>query len=299
MQIQFKSYGDLGRDITKNFEKFSGDWDLVVGVPRSGMVPAYMIALALNVNCTDISSWVNNYPLKRGLTRGVRKELSSPWEAKKVLIVDDSIMSGKSIRSEIDALPEWLASRATTLAVYSGKPIRSDIDIILEFLPHPRAFEWNIFHHNVMNRSCICLEGMIIEGEAGSDKRTARFRYIPSRYINTIVSCQHESSRHEVEILLVNNGISYRNLVMANNDKDVMAMDSLVRFKVKTFIDSTADLFVEANSDQAKLICREARKPVFCSSDNCIYNPGDELGTRFVKNKIKLLVWKIVNSKAW
>ncbi|MBT2772708.1 hypothetical protein J7J47_10760 [Halomonas sp. ISL-60] len=299
MQIQFKSYGDLGRDITKNFGKFSGEWDLVVGVPRSGMVPAYMIALALNVNCTDISSWVNNYPLKRGLTRGVRKELSSPWEAKKVLIVDDSIMSGKSIRSEIEAVPEWLASRATTLAVYSGKPIRSDVDIILEFLPHPRAFEWNIFHHNVMNRSCICLEGMIAEGESVSDKPTARFRYIPSRDINTIVSSQKESSRNEVEILLKSNGITYRNLVLANNDTDVMAMDSLVRFKVKTFITSATDLFVEENSDQAKLICREARKPVFCSSDNCIYNPGDELGTRFVKNKIKLLMWKIVNSKAW
>lgn len=297
MQIQFKSYGDLGRDITKNFGKFSGDWDLVVGVPRSGMVPAYMIALALNVNCTDISSWVNNYPLKRGLTRGVRKELSSPWEAKKVLIVDDSIMTGKSLRSEIDALPDWLLSRASTLAVYSGKPIRSDVDIILEFLPHPRAFEWNIFHHNVMNRSCICLEGMIAEGDIGGDQCTPRFRYIPSRDINTIVSCQNESSRHEVETLLASHGISYQNLVMANNDNDVMAIDSLVRFKVKAFIASTADLFIEGNSDQAKLICREARKPVFCSSDNCIYNPGDELGTRFIKNKIKLLMWKIVNIK--
>jgi hypoxanthine phosphoribosyltransferase len=237
MQIQFKSYGDLGRDITKNFEKFSGDWDLVVGVPRSGMVPAYMIALALNINCTDISSWVNNYPLRKGLTRCVRKDLSSPWEAQKVLIVDDSIMTGDSIRNEIDALPDWLAARASTLAIYSGKPIRSDIDIILEFLPHPRAFEWNIFHHNIMSRSCICLEGMMMsEKEFGDDTSTTRFRYLPSRDIDTIVTSQNESSRHEVEALLMANGVSYHNLIMDKKNNNVMTMDSLVKFKTETYV---------------------------------------------------------------
>jgi hypoxanthine phosphoribosyltransferase len=297
MQIQFKSYGDLGRDITKNFEKFSGDWDLVVGVPRSGMVPAYMIALALNINCTDISSWVNNYPLKKGLTRCVRKDLNSPWEAQKVLIVDDSIMTGNSIRNEINALPDWLAARASTLAIYSGKPIRSDVDIILEFLPHPRAFEWNIFHHNVMSRSCICLEGMMSENELCDDTGTTRFRYLPSRDIDTIVTSQSESNRHKVEALLMDNGVSYRNLVMKKNNNNVMTIDSQVKFKVETFVASTADLFVEFNSYQAKLICREAGKPVFCFSDSRIYNPEDKLGARFAKNKIKLLIWKVVNMK--
>jgi hypoxanthine phosphoribosyltransferase len=297
MQIRFKSYGDLGRDITKNFGKFSGDWDLVVGIPRSGMVPAYMIALALNVNCTDISSWVNNYPLKRGVTRGLRKELSSPWEAKKVLVVDDSIMSGKSMKNEIDALPDWLSSRASTLAVYSSKPIRNDVDIILEFLPHPRAFEWNICHHKVINRSCICFEAMVYESDFDDDKTANNFRYIPSGVIDTIVSSQNELSRHKVETCLASSGILYRNLVMADSATNFMTMDSLVKFKIEKFMASEADLFIEDNSDQAKLISLGAKKPVFCLSDNCIYNPDDELGSRFIKDKAKFLMWKIVNSK--
>jgi hypothetical protein len=60
---------------------------------------------------------------------------------------------------------------------------------------------------------------------------------------------------------------------------------------------SEADLFIEDNSDQAKLISLGAKKPVFCLSDNCIYNPDDELGSRFIKDKAKFLMWKIVNSK--
>lgn len=297
MQIRFKSYGDLGRDITKNFVKFSGDWDLVVGIPRSGMVPAYMIALALNVNCTDISSWVNNYPLKKGMTRGLKNEITSPWEAKKVLIVDDSIMSGNSLKSEIEALPDWLSDRASTLAVYSSKPFRKDVDIILEFLPHPRAFEWNIFHHKVISRSCVSLEGMIRKGELNSNKADLSFRYIPSGVIDTIVSCQNESSRHEVESLLANSGISYRDLIMADSKANVKSLESIVRYKVEKFKASSTEMFIEDDSDQARLICREAKKPVFCLNDNCIYNPGDELGTRFIKNKVKYLVWKVLNSK--
>lgn len=299
MQIRFKSYSDLSKDITKNFGKLSGDWDLVVGIPRSGMVPAYMIALALNVNCTDISSWLHNYPLKKGITRGLKKNLSLPWEAEKVLIVDDSIMSGKSMKAEIDSLPDWLLARASTLAVYSSKPIRNDVDIILEFLPYPRVFEWNIFHHNIMSRSCVCFEGMVLEGEAGSDKIAMHFRYMPSGVIDTIVSCQNESSRHEVETCLVSSGILYKNLVMVDNDTNVMEIDSLVKFKIETFIASSADLFIEDNADQARLICREANKPVFCLSDNCIYNSGGENWSRLIKNKIKFLVWKVVNRRVW
>lgn len=298
MQIRFKSYGDLGRDITNNFGKFFGDWDLVVGIPRSGMVPAYMISLALNVNCTDISSWVNNYPLKRGITRKLKKELSSPWEAKKVLIVDDSIMSGSTMKKEIDALPDWLSSRASTLAVYSSKPIRSDVDIILEFLPHPRAFEWNIFHHKVISRSCISFEGMIEKYKPGDNRVGIGFRFIPSGVIDTIVCCQNESSRREVTSYLEAGGILYRNLIMADNATTNMTMDSLIKFKVEMFMASAADLFIENNSDQARLICQGAKKPVFCLSDNCIYNPDDELGNRFIKNQVKFLMWKIVNNKA-
>ncbi|WP_404475091.1 phosphoribosyltransferase [Vreelandella venusta] len=296
MKITFKSYGDLGRDITKNFIKFSGDWDLVVGIPRSGMVPAYMIALALNVDCTDISSWLKNYPLKRGITRSTRKKLKFPWEAKKVLIVDDSIMSGNSLKSEIEALPTWLSSRASTLAVYSSKPFRKDVDIFLEFVPHPRAFEWNIFHHKVISRSCISLEGMLKKGVADKNM-TAEFRFIPSGIINTIVAFQNKEKRKEVESILEESGIKYRDLVMPNNEVNGASLDDIIKFKVESFTASDAEMFIENDSYQAKVLCREVKKPVFCLSDSYMYNPDDEFTARFFKNKMKFIIWKLINSK--
>lgn len=34
--------------------------DLVVGIPRSGIIPAYMIALNLNIDCIDPPSFIKN-----------------------------------------------------------------------------------------------------------------------------------------------------------------------------------------------------------------------------------------------
>ena len=88
------------------------------------------------------------------------------------------------------------------------------------------------------------------ENELCDDTGTTRFRYLPSRDIDTIVTSQSESNRHKVEALLMDNGVSYRNLVMKKNNKNVMTIDSQVKFKVETFVASTADLFVEFNSYQ-------------------------------------------------
>lgn len=40
------------------------DFDLIVGIPRSGMIPAYTIGLYLNIDVTDVSSFVKNVPLQ-------------------------------------------------------------------------------------------------------------------------------------------------------------------------------------------------------------------------------------------
>lgn len=59
-KLSYKSYGDLIFDIKRNIVKIPSDIDLIVGVPRSGMVPAYMIGLALS----------KQYVLCRNLLRG-------------------------------------------------------------------------------------------------------------------------------------------------------------------------------------------------------------------------------------
>ena len=40
--MHFKSINDLSVDLVKNLHRFHGSIDLIVGIPRSGMLPATM-----------------------------------------------------------------------------------------------------------------------------------------------------------------------------------------------------------------------------------------------------------------
>ena len=46
--LKFRSFPDMARVIRRHIRQIPQDIDLIVGVPRSGMIPAYMIALFLN-----------------------------------------------------------------------------------------------------------------------------------------------------------------------------------------------------------------------------------------------------------
>ena len=56
--LQYRNYEDLNRLIHNADLHAFRDADLIVGVPRSGMVPAYMIGLLLNLPVIDIESYV-------------------------------------------------------------------------------------------------------------------------------------------------------------------------------------------------------------------------------------------------
>ena len=103
----YRSISDLASVISKNINIVPIDIDLVVGVPRSGMLPASMIALHLNTPLTDIYSYIDNRPLMAGQTRRVKKNsLSQCNQAKHILVVDDSIASGKSMQTAMSLLSE-------------------------------------------------------------------------------------------------------------------------------------------------------------------------------------------------
>ena len=67
--MNYRSIKDLNNTILKNLHTIPRDFDLVVGVPRSGMLPANLIALYLNLPYTDIHSFINGYVYKSGARR--------------------------------------------------------------------------------------------------------------------------------------------------------------------------------------------------------------------------------------
>ncbi|MGE6328533.1 phosphoribosyltransferase, partial [Psychrobacter pacificensis] len=105
--MKYKSFANLSQDIIQNlFKLHSENYDLVVGIPRSGMIPAYMIGLYLNINVTSLDAFIENRKLTSGITRKTKTNLVFAQDAKRVLLVDDSINTGKSLVSALGHIPE-------------------------------------------------------------------------------------------------------------------------------------------------------------------------------------------------
>ena len=107
--MNFRSLADLAHCIRRNAGRLPDDIDLVVGIPRSGQLAASLIALSLNLKLTDLQGLLHNVPLPANNIRtSLHPDLAHPHEARHILLVDDSIRSGKSMadaRQLLSTLP--------------------------------------------------------------------------------------------------------------------------------------------------------------------------------------------------
>lgn len=286
--MNYKSFDDLSRDIKKNLHKVHlGDYDLVVGIPRSGMIPAYMIGLYLNVHVTDLESFMDNRPVKKGFTRKAKHDLVNAQDARKVLIVDDSIMSGNSLAKTLEGLPDKLRSKVTTLAIYSNKAQRKDIDNFLEVVPFPRAFEWNIFHRDLLSHACVDIDGVLCldptEYENDDGERYVNFllnakpHIIPTYKIHSLVTSRLEKYRPQTEAWLKEQGVEYDHLIMLDlPDKESrQKLGAHATHKASYFKRmANLEIFIESDISQSQKIMELTGKPVYCVDHNCMFSPS-------------------------
>jgi len=288
--MNYKSYYDLSLDIQKHLSILhKKQIDLVVGIPRSGMVPAYMIALMLNVDCTDLDSLVNDTPLKRGLSRkkvNRCNNINSPSDAQNILLVDDSIFTGKSLVQELSKIPDIYQDKITTLAIYSSRIDRNDIDLVFEYVPMPRVFEWNIYHHGILEDSCVDIDGVLcldptsLQNDDGEKYieflLNAEAKIVPSVRIHSLVTSRLEKYRSETEAWLKNNQIEYDNLIMLDlpSKEERQKSKSHAAHKGKYYKKSDTKFFIESDRSQAIEISKISNKAVFSVEDGLVYING-------------------------
>lgn len=285
--MNYKSFADLSHDITRNlFKLHDEDYDLIVGIPRSGMIPAYMIGLYLNTHVTSLDAFIENRELITGITRRAKEDLIFAQDAKKILLVDDSINTGKSINNALDNIPEDIKHKITTCAIYSDAKVRNDIDIYLEFVRMPRVFEWNIFHRGLVKNACFDIDGVLCvdptEHENDDGERyidfilNAKPLFIPSSKVNALVTSRLEKYRPQTEQWLKAHNVQYDKLIMLDlpSKEERQKQGVHASHKSNYYIESGLDLFVESEPAQALAIMKASGKPVYCTGNNQMYAPN-------------------------
>ncbi|MCF0124965.1 MAG: phosphoribosyl transferase [Clostridia bacterium] len=287
----------------KNLHKFPHDVDLIVGLPRSGMLPANLLALYLNKPYTDIDSFVDG----RIYGCGNRGKLIESSILKKILIIDDSVSSGNALNIAKKKIAELQKSYSFIFsAIYAQRDSLSKVDIFCEIVEQPRCFQWNLFHHPlVLKNSFLDIDGVLCPNPPLDDDglkylaylNSAPKLYIPSVEVDTLVSCRLEKYRGATEDWLKRNGVKYKKLVLLNlpSKKDRLVWGRHGEFKGKIYRKSNATLFVESSLHEAKKIFKIAKKPVFCIETFSMLNVCDtrhkvEIWSECIKN----IVWRIL-----
>ncbi|WP_227368590.1 phosphoribosyltransferase [Halomonas sp. M20] len=300
--MNFKSYAELSSDIFSNIEKVqSQGYELIVGIPRSGMIPAYMLSLLLNIDCTTLHDFIKNHSLTKGSTRNTRRKINSAWDARKVLIVDDSVNTGKSMLKVLDQIPADCPCEITTLAVYGNAIGIPKVDVCLTYLSSPRVFQWNMWHCVALERTCVALDGVILnshEIECVEEANNATFMEItkpiilPTYKIHSLITLQPERSRNMVEHWLSYHKVDYDNLIMANVDANdaIQSSQAYCGLKADFYKQNTnLNFFVESDVKHAEYIAKASGKPVFCTQTNAIVNPSIESVLKYGKaNLLKI-----------
>lgn len=288
--MHYRSIDDLNRTVQTELSRLPPGIDLVVGIPRSGLLAANLISLALNVPLADLDGFLAGRILSAGSTRRRPGFDREAYAFTKVLIVDDSILSGAAMReARAKVAQAGQSHRCLFCTVYGPEEDVVEVDIVMERVPRPRIFQWNLMNHSLLERACfdidgvLCLDPTAIQNDDGVNYKaflgTARPLLVPGKRIGHLVTSRLERYRSETEAWLQAQGIEYGELWMLDvpTAQERRRLGAHGAFKARIYSSVNADIFVESEERQAIEIARLSGKPVLSIESQSIIQPDRHL----------------------
>ncbi len=283
-EISFKTFSSLSETIRRNCYKLPSDIDLIVGVPRSGIIPAYMLGLFLNKKVCSLDEFISGIWPWSG-----DRPIRSCESIKNILIVDDSVYSGSSLRKVQESLRKHFSKDSFNfrfLCVYATKQSADLVDFYFEIVEQPRLFQWNYLNHSISGQCCFDMDGVLCQDptlEENDDGpkykdfiKNAKPLFIPQYEIYAIVTSRLEKYREETEEWLLKHNVKYKHLFMLNlnSAEERRKLRCHATFKAKIYCKLRKTVcFIESDPVQAKQISNLSGKPVICvATDECFIN---------------------------
>lgn len=282
--MRYITLSDFCNTIRNNIHKIPHDVDAVLGVPRSGMIAASIVSEYLNIPLGDVNTLV--------FSGGDRMKLLESKPIKKVLVIDDSTFSGKSMRETKEKLKNAEGYEFIYCVVYlEGNDGEKEIDLYLEDMRHEDKgwnniclYEYNLFNHypHVMDKIMWDLDGVFCVNPLRDDNEEEYLEFIknatplftPKVRLNKILTYRCNKYRKETEKWLAKNGIRYNLLGMVAADNYIQRHQiapNSAEYKANIYKQDNAQLFIESEANQAEQIWKLSNKPVLCIENNKLY----------------------------
>ena len=287
--MNYRSIAHLSNDVRSWSASLPADLDLVVGVPRSGMLPANMVALCRNLPFTDLQGLLEGRLLSSG-PRGVGGITEEDLKRGRctILILDDCVSSGKAMRRVHEQVAPLRGQHDLLMgAVYGDPRANVELDLLCDALHMPYLFEWNIMHSWGVQNGCLNMDGVLCrDPDPHQDDDGPAYRQflenadpylLPTKKVAHIITCRLEKYRAETEQWLADHGVKYEQLTMMTYP-DAATRDADRRYgayKAEVYRSKKSyRLFIESSLHQAHQIAQWSGKPVFCTETMEMLVPG-------------------------
>ncbi len=284
--MNYRSVADMNDAIIFNAHRIPKDIDLVVGVPQSGLLAANLYSLFANIPLTDLDLLLAGRIYTSGHTKNPSRLKNDLSGFRRILVLDDSIGSGISMRDARDRIATaGLQAEFMFAAVYGAEAVHPEADIVFEQVAHPHAFQWNFMHHVMLEKACVDIDGVLCidptdqENDDGAAYERflseARPLHVASRRIGWLVTSRLEKYRDRTEAWLRAQGIEYGELVMLDlpSKAERQRLGAHGSFKAGVYRECAATLFIESEDRQAQTIAQLSGKPVLCVETNQVHLP--------------------------
>lgn len=245
----------------------------IVGVPRSGMIPAATIATCLHLPLWELTK--TNGPLRQlgtGGRGGSLVKASGP-----LAVIEDTLYAGGSIKRARVALT---GKNALFCAVYAHPKNHRFLDIYARPLPSPHILEWNLPSNGpfagmaanpVYGRGIACdFDGVICHDEHSGGPVGGPYLVPRMHPARLIVTGRPLRVRKETEAWLRKHSVKWDVLEMLPDDV-VLTPKSAAHHKAKHFLASGCGFFCESCPDQARMIHHLTKKPVICPRAEMVF----------------------------
>jgi hypothetical protein len=259
-------------------ETLPNDFDAIIGVPRSGLLFANVLASKLGLPLSTPDNYVQGIAWQSNHVKIATSKFN------KVLIVEDSVFSGRQIakaEKKIKAFNPTIQIQKASLFVTPKAKKKVDFYCIIK--KPPNIFEWNLLTAtDIFGKLCVDMDGVLCKDcprEVDSDESayvrwlgTVKPKLIPNFEIEAIITSRLEKYRGQTEEWLRLYGVKYKRLFMLNlNSKSDKTFAGVVDYKAGLIKKIRPFWFWESSLNEAIAIHKQVQIPILCTERMVIF----------------------------
>jgi hypoxanthine phosphoribosyltransferase len=249
----------------------------IVGVPRSGLLPATLLASHLHV---PLIVGQESYGGNR------LKALHKSGMTDAVLVLDDTAGSGKSLQIAFEYYSKWNHGKTYQGSVYITPGLESSMDVFGQTVKGwPRLFEWNFLNNDWTQRMMFDMDGVLCVDPPPEKDETAYVtyianalpKYVPTFPIGWICTFRLETRREPTQLWLDSQQVQVKNqMIMSpyNTPEERRAGIANAQYKASVYLAARnlgCILFVESHDRIASEIYEIAKQPVLSIESMHLY----------------------------